>query len=165
MSGRERNRRTASSLAFKLCTREWVCGVQRALSRAEVISEANRLYGMSSSDGPHLHAFLNPLILILARSLVQKANAVSDKWCHDSNPSPDVPLIGVRPRPSPPLRHEMPVPPAQSRTPRDRPSSGHSRWPAPRRLPTNGRRSWGGHMSLGTLSGPWPISSGGYTRR
>lgn len=46
-------------------------------TRAEVVSEANRLYGMSSSDGPHLHAFLNPLILILARSLVQKANTVS----------------------------------------------------------------------------------------
>jgi hypothetical protein len=46
-------------------------------ARAEVNSEVNRLYGMSSSDGPHLHAFLNPLILILARSLVQKASTVS----------------------------------------------------------------------------------------
>ncbi|RSH92915.1 hypothetical protein EHS25_008361 [Saitozyma podzolica] len=42
-----------------------------------VYSEANRLYGMSSSDGPHLHAFLNPLILILARSLVQKASTAA----------------------------------------------------------------------------------------
>ncbi|WWD17899.1 hypothetical protein CI109_102344 [Kwoniella shandongensis] len=36
-----------------------------------VYCEANKLYGMTNQDGQYIHAFLNPLILILAKNLVK----------------------------------------------------------------------------------------------
>ncbi|KAK6905691.1 hypothetical protein I203_106521 [Kwoniella mangroviensis CBS 8507] len=39
-----------------------------------VYSEANKLYGMTNDDGTHIHAFMNPLIINLARTLVKVSN-------------------------------------------------------------------------------------------
>ncbi|WVW82279.1 hypothetical protein I302_104285 [Kwoniella bestiolae CBS 10118] len=39
-----------------------------------VYSEANKLYAMTDDDGTHIHAFMDPLIVNLARILVQVSN-------------------------------------------------------------------------------------------
>ncbi|OCF33358.1 hypothetical protein I316_05100 [Kwoniella heveanensis BCC8398] len=47
----------------------------RAYSKLQhVYGEANKVYGMSSDDGSYMHAFLNPLVVNLAKLLVKASN-------------------------------------------------------------------------------------------
>ncbi|WVR05884.1 hypothetical protein IAU60_002910 [Kwoniella sp. DSM 27419] len=44
----------------------------------QVYSEANKLYGMSNDDGVYIHAFMNPLIVLLAKTLVDASNRAAE---------------------------------------------------------------------------------------
>ncbi|KAK8865915.1 hypothetical protein IAR55_001063 [Kwoniella newhampshirensis] len=47
-------------------------GAYHDFSRLQLVCcEANKLYAMSRADGAYIHAFMNPLIVILAKGLVQ----------------------------------------------------------------------------------------------
>ncbi|WWC66245.1 uncharacterized protein I206_100146 [Kwoniella pini CBS 10737] len=43
-------------------------------SLSSVYNEANKLYAMTNNDGQQIHAFMNPLMVILAKSLVKVSN-------------------------------------------------------------------------------------------